>query len=106
MSTFAITMFLIALAHACAGSLYNKYRIGKLLHYISGFRGTLLDEKQFSTLLDKYTSFTAPLQLFPDRKLYPALYSNEEFAAFCHNAKLIICYIYFVLIAGGVAAMS
>ena len=37
---------------------------------------------------------------------YPALYSNEEFAAFCHNAKLIICYIYFVLIAGGVAAMS
>ncbi|WP_188563839.1 hypothetical protein [Hymenobacter frigidus] len=105
MSNFEITLFFIAFGHIMAGSIYNKYRIRKLLNYISVFRGTLLDENDFSTLLDKYTSFLAPMQLFPGRKGYPALYSNEEFAEFCHNGKLLIGYIYFVSFSCIVAAM-
>ena len=99
MSEFEIIMFLIGLVHANAGSIYNKYRIKNILNYIFYFRGALLDERQFSDLLNKYTSFLAPAQLFPDRKLYSSLYSDQEFAEFCSKSKLIIFYIYFIIIS-------
>ncbi|WP_426062281.1 hypothetical protein [Hymenobacter sp. B1770] len=99
MSTFELAVWLLGLVHVVGGSLYNRYRINRLLQYFSAFRGALLSEQEFLHLRKAYTASLAPYRLFPRPAVYPALYSDEAFASFCHTSKRIIAYVYGVLIA-------
>lgn len=87
---------IILFVHVGAGSLYNKYRIRQLLKYISLCRGRELTEAEFQVLVRTYTSFWAPGRFSPSRTRYPALYTNEDFAAFARQSKYVMVYVYAV----------
>jgi hypothetical protein len=91
-------LFFIAFLHIGAGAVYNKYRIQQLLKYINLCRGRELTEAEFLVLLRRYTSFLAPTRFSPSRSVYPALYTNEKFAAFAQQSKQVMVYLYAVAI--------
>ena len=75
-------------------ALYNRYRIKKILNYISVFRGNVLSEQQFRTLLNQYTSVWRNLSFFPDRKLYTEMYMDQEYLSFYSTSKRITICLY------------
>lgn len=98
MSYFQSFALWTAFAHGAALALYNKYRINRILHFAHSFRGNVLHEKEALALVAKYSSPFSALQFFPDRTTYPRLYEEQAFFLFYRRSKLILVYLYSVLV--------
>ncbi len=92
METLSLFLFGVMFIHIFAFVAYNRYRITQLIKYISLSRGRELSERDFSELLDGYTSFMGYSKFSPNMKDYPSLYTNREFAAFTKRSKNIMIY--------------
>lgn len=84
---------------------YIKYRLRKLLMYISNFRGNKLSEAQFLELLSKYTSFLGYAAVFPDKNYYSNLYTDKKFMAFSQRSKFVTTYFIFSIALGFVFSL-
>ena len=105
METLSLFLFGVVFIHIFAFVAYNKYRVKQLIKYISSSRRRELSDREFSELLDNYTSFLGYSSFSPSKTDYPRLYTNQEFAAFAKRAKSIMIYLFSALTVGVIGSV-
>lgn len=100
MKSVILSLIILVSAHTIALVAYNRYRIKKFIDYITTARGEYLSEKEYSSLLDLYTSFFSYAQPPPDKIMYEKLYLMKGFAKFAKSSSFIFKYLAFFVISG------
>ena len=98
----SLAVFFFMFLHIFAFVLYNRYRIRQMLYQLGLCRGRELKEADYVDLLDEYTSFLGYASFSPNRRAYPALYTNPAFA---QRSKRIMQYFAGALTVGLLTAL-
>ena len=96
--SLAAFLFLVLLGFVS----YNRSRIRQMQYHLGLCRGRELTEREYTGLLDEYTSFLGYASFSPSRQHYPRLYTNPAFA---QRSKRIMQYYAVALVAGLLANM-